>query len=63
MKVMLLPILIPGIVGGIIYLIYFGVAGVPVGLWTTALPAACHLGAALRLPHAVPAAARLRPQP
>lgn len=39
MKMLLLPILIPGIVGGIVHLIFFGLAGVPVGLWTTALPA------------------------
>ena len=37
MKALLLPILIPGIVGGIIYLTFFGVVGVPVGLWPAAL--------------------------
>ena len=37
MKALLLPILIPGIVGGIIYLAFFGVIGVPPGLWPAAL--------------------------
>lgn len=37
MRALLLPILIPGIVGGIIYLAFFGVAGVPPGLWPAAL--------------------------
>jgi spermidine/putrescine transport system permease protein len=37
MKALLLPILIPGIVGGIIYLAFFGVVGVPAGLWPAAL--------------------------
>lgn len=37
MKALLLPILIPGIVGGIIYLAFFGVTGVPPGLWPAAL--------------------------
>src|SRR5690606_32946305 len=31
------PILIPGIVGGIIYLIFFGVTGVRVSLWPATL--------------------------
>ncbi|WP_398466332.1 ABC transporter permease [Tardiphaga sp.] len=38
MKVILMPMLIPGIVGGVIYLIFFGYAEIPFGLWTTALP-------------------------
>jgi ABC-type spermidine/putrescine transport system permease subunit II len=38
MKIILMPMLIPGIVGGVIYLIFFGYAEIPFGLWTTALP-------------------------
>jgi spermidine/putrescine transport system permease protein len=38
MKIILMPMLIPGIVGGVIYLIFFGYAEVPFGLWSTALP-------------------------
>lgn len=37
MKALLLPILIPGVVGGIVYLITFGLVGVPLGLWPAAL--------------------------
>lgn len=37
MKIVLLPILIPGIVGSAIFLVFFGYLGVPFGLWTTAL--------------------------
>lgn len=37
MKVVLLPILIPGIVGSAVFLVFFGYLGVPFGLWTTAL--------------------------
>jgi len=36
-KMLLLPILIPGIVGGAISLAFFGVIGVPLGLWTTVI--------------------------
>jgi len=38
MKIILMPVLIPGIVGGVIYLIFFGYGQIPFGLWTTALP-------------------------
>ncbi len=37
MKIVLLPILIPGIVGSAVFLVFFGYLGVPFGLWTTAL--------------------------
>jgi ABC-type spermidine/putrescine transport system permease subunit II len=37
MKIVLLPILIPGIVGSALFLVFFGYLGVPFGLWTTAL--------------------------
>jgi spermidine/putrescine transport system permease protein len=37
MKIVLLPILIPGIVGSAVYLIFFGYLEIPFGLWTTAL--------------------------
>src|SRR5581483_4384443 len=36
-KMLLLPILIPGIVGGAVFLVFFGVVGVPLGLWTTVI--------------------------
>lgn len=39
LKIILLPILIPGIVAGVIYLMYFGYSGVSPGLFTTVLPA------------------------
>ena len=38
MKIVLMPVLVPGIVGGVIYLIFFGYGEIPFGLWTTALP-------------------------
>jgi len=38
MKIVLMPILIPGVVGGVIYLIFFGYGEVQFGLWTTVLP-------------------------
>ncbi len=37
MKVVLLPIIIPGIVGSVLFLTFFGLAGIPFGLWTTVL--------------------------
>ena len=37
MKIVLLPILIPGIVGSAVFLIFFGYLEIPFGLWTTAL--------------------------
>ena len=37
--VMLIPIIIPGIVSGAVLLVFFGIAGVPYGLWTGALVA------------------------
>jgi ABC-type spermidine/putrescine transport system permease subunit II len=37
-KLILLPILIPGVVAGVLYLMFFGYAGVRQGLWTTLLP-------------------------
>lgn len=37
MKVVLLPILIPGIVGSAVFLVFFGYLEIPFGLWTTAL--------------------------
>jgi ABC-type spermidine/putrescine transport system permease subunit II len=37
MKMLLLPILIPGIVGGVILLVFFGFAQIPFGLWTTVI--------------------------
>ena len=36
---MLVPIIIPGIVSGAVLLVFFGIAGVPYGLWTGALVA------------------------
>lgn len=39
MKMLLLPMLIPGIVGGVVLLIFFGFLGVPLGLWTTVIVA------------------------
>ena len=39
MKILLLPLLIPGVVGGVVLLIFFGVLGVPLGLWTTVIVA------------------------
>jgi ABC-type spermidine/putrescine transport system permease subunit II len=38
MKMILLPMLVPGIVGGVIYLMFFGYGGIEFGVWTTALP-------------------------
>ncbi|WP_353181830.1 ABC transporter permease [Bosea sp. (in: a-proteobacteria)] len=37
MKIVLLPILIPGIVGSAVFLVFFGYLEIPFGLWTTAL--------------------------
>ena len=37
--VMLMPIIIPGIVSGALLLVFFGITGVPYGLWTGALVA------------------------
>lgn len=37
--IMLLPIIIPGIVSGALLLVFFGISGVPYGLWTGALVA------------------------
>ncbi|MEP9368565.1 ABC transporter permease [Xanthobacter sp. VNH20] len=39
MKIILLPILIPGVVSGVVFLMFFGYAGISQGLWTTVLPA------------------------
>jgi ABC-type spermidine/putrescine transport system permease subunit II len=39
MKMILLPILIPGIVGGAVLIVFFGYVGVPFDLWTTVLAA------------------------
>jgi ABC-type spermidine/putrescine transport system permease subunit II len=39
MGMILLPILIPGVVAGVVYLMFFGYAGIRPGLWTTVLPA------------------------
>ncbi|MBN8906541.1 MAG: ABC transporter permease, partial [Rhodospirillales bacterium] len=38
MRMLLLPILIPGIVGGVVYLVTFGYGGMPFGVWTSTLP-------------------------
>jgi ABC-type spermidine/putrescine transport system permease subunit II len=38
MRILLLPILIPGIVGGVVYLVTFGYGGMPFGVWTSTLP-------------------------
>jgi ABC-type spermidine/putrescine transport system permease subunit II len=37
--VILVPLVMPGIVSGILLLVFAGLAGVPFGLWTTVLPA------------------------
>jgi ABC-type spermidine/putrescine transport system permease subunit II len=37
--IMLVPIIIPGIVSGALLLVFFGIVGVPYGLWTGALVA------------------------
>jgi ABC-type spermidine/putrescine transport system permease subunit II len=37
--VMLVPIVLPGIVSGVLLLVYIGFAGLPYGLWTAVLPA------------------------
>lgn len=39
MKLLLLPIVIPGIVGGVLLTVFFGYMGVENGLWTTVLAA------------------------
>jgi ABC-type spermidine/putrescine transport system permease subunit II len=39
MKLLLLPIVIPGIVGGVLLTVFFGYLGVDSGLWTTVLAA------------------------
>lgn len=36
-KIVLLPIIIPGVVAGVVYLILFGYGGVSTGLWTSVL--------------------------
>lgn len=36
-KMLLLPILIPGIVGGAVFLVFFGFLGITFGLWTTVI--------------------------
>jgi ABC-type spermidine/putrescine transport system permease subunit II len=38
-QLVLIPIVVPGIVGGVILVIFFGYIGVPFGLWTTTLVA------------------------
>lgn len=37
--IILIPIVMPGIVSGVLLLVYIGFAGLPYGLWTAALPA------------------------
>jgi len=37
--VILIPIVMPGIVSGVLLLVYIGFAGLPYGLWTAVLPA------------------------
>jgi ABC-type spermidine/putrescine transport system permease subunit II len=39
MKIILLPILIPGVVAGVVFLMFFGYGGIAPGLWTTVLSA------------------------
>ncbi len=37
--IILIPIVMPGIVSGVLLLVYIGISGVPYGLWTAVLPA------------------------
>jgi spermidine/putrescine transport system permease protein len=37
--IILIPIVMPGIVSGVLLLVYIGFAGLPYGIWTAALPA------------------------